>query len=202
MLIGDSQSTRPESWPQLALRTLGYEVHFAGAGGTGYVAANPSIGALNYLDSFAANVWALPHGDPSLVVVAGGGNDSATGASDAAILANAEALLAGLEREYPSSRFLMIGTLSRSTEDGGGRRHEVDALLCGLAAKKGIPFVSPGDWLTVHGLEDDLADDVHLNAEGDRRAAGILLGELQALDLDVVTAVRPERSHREQQRVD
>lgn len=185
VLIGDSQASEQNSWPQLALRALGYDVRFSGAGGTGYVAANPTIDAPNYYDALTGGTWVLPHGEPALVVVEGGGNDAARGASDGDILANANALLLGLERTYPRSRVIMIGTLSRSSRDGGGRRAEVDALLGDLAAARGITFVSVGDWLTAHELEDDLADAVHLTPEGSRKAAAILQRELDTLKLGV-----------------
>ncbi|KQN99635.1 MULTISPECIES: SGNH/GDSL hydrolase family protein [unclassified Arthrobacter] len=185
VLIGDSQAAGKDSWPQLALRALGYEVRFFGAGGTGFVVANPSIDAPNYYDSLTSNTWVLPHGDPALVVVQGGGNDAGRRASDGDILGSANALLLGLERTYPRSRVIMIGTLSRSSRDGGGRRAEVDALLGDLAAARGITFVSVGDWLTAHELEDDLADAVHLTPEGSRKAAAILQRELDTLKVGV-----------------
>lgn len=182
VLIGDSQSGGEDTWPQLALRELGYSVSFAGAGGTGFVAANES-GASNYYDSLTSGAWTLPHGDPALIVLEGGGNDAGSGASDDAILASANGLILAMERTYPHSRMVMISTLSRSTADGGGRRAEVDALLGGLAELRGIPFVSTGDWLTTYGLEDLLADTVHLGPAGHQRAADLLEGRLAALKL-------------------
>ncbi|MHA7286220.1 SGNH/GDSL hydrolase family protein [Arthrobacter sp. MDT3-44] len=191
VLIGDSQSAGTDNWPQLALRELGYTVRFAGAGGTGFIAANDA-GDANYYDSLTRGNWVLPHGDPALVVVQGGGNDASLGASDGDILAGANALVLELGRTYPSSRLVMIGTLSRSAQDGGARRYEVDALLADLADKRGIPFVSAGDWLTTHQLEAFLADDVHLGPAGHQRAADVLEQELRALKLGVAhTSVDP-----------
>jgi acyl-CoA thioesterase-1 len=191
VLIGDSQSAGKDNWPQLALRELGYTVRFVGAGGTGFVAANEA-GDANYYDSLTRGDWVLPHGDPALVVVEGGGNDAFQGASDGDILAAANALVLELGRTYPSSRMVMIGTLSRSAQDGGGRRHEVDALLAELADKRGIPFVSAGDWLTTHQLKAFLADDVHLGPPGHRRAADLLEQELRTLKLGVAyTSINP-----------
>ncbi|WP_247828888.1 SGNH/GDSL hydrolase family protein [Arthrobacter antioxidans] len=194
VLIGDSQASGKQSWPQVALRSLGYSVRFAGAGGTGFVASNHRDRVPNYYDSLTSNRWVLPHGDPALVVIGGGGNDAALGASDGDILGSANALILGLQRIYPSSRLVMVGTLSRSAEDGGGRRHEVDTLLGGLAEKRGIPFVSAGDWLTTHDLAAFLADKVHLNAGGNKRAAVVLEKDLRALRLsaaDVLAARTP-----------
>ena len=183
VLIGDSQSSGPRSWPQIALRSLGYSVRFAGANGTGFVASTRYSRVPNYYDSLTSNRWVLPHGDPALVVVGGGGNDATQGVSDGDILRSANALILDLQRTYPSSRLVMVGTLSRSAEDGGGRRTEVDALLGDVAGKRGIPFISAGDWLTVHDLEAFLADEVHLTADGHRRAAVVLEDELRALRL-------------------
>jgi acyl-CoA thioesterase-1 len=50
----------------------------------------------------------------------------------------------------------------------------VDALLGSVAAAHNLPFISVGDWLTRYGLAKDLADAVHMNANG-RRALGLLL---------------------------
>lgn len=192
VLIGDSQSVGAGSWPQIALRNHGYSVVFAGAGGTGFVAANPLTGDANYHDAFTSNTWTLPPGDPALVVVEGGGNDAASGASDGDILASANALVLGLRRMYPSSRFLLIGTLSRSAEDGGSRRNEVDALLGDFARKRSIPFIAAGEWLTSHDLGAYLTDQVHLSAEGHQRAAVVLERSLSALRLGADhTAVDP-----------
>ncbi|MHA7180359.1 SGNH/GDSL hydrolase family protein [Arthrobacter sp. MDB2-24] len=191
VLIGDSQAGGVDTWPQIALRNLGYSVKFEGAGGTGFAAAN-GAGDANYYDSLTRGNWVLPHGDPALVVVQGGGNDAARGVSDDDILASANALVLELGRTYPSSRMVMIGTLSRSARDGGGRRYEVDALLADLADKRAIPFVSAGDWLTTHQLKAFLADDVHLGSAGHQRAARVLEQELRALKLGVAhTSVDP-----------
>ncbi|MBG6224846.1 acyl-CoA thioesterase-1 [Arthrobacter sp. CAN_A2] len=189
VLIGDSQSSGRESWPQVALRNLGYSVKFMGAGGTGFVASNQRDRVPNYYDSLTSNRWILPHGDPALVVIGGGGNDAALGASDGDILGSANALILDLQRTYPSSRLVMVGTLSRSAGDGGGRRNQVDALLGDLAEKRGIPFVSAGDWLTTYGLEAFLADKVHLNAGGHRRAAVVLEEDLRALRLSAANVI-------------
>jgi acyl-CoA thioesterase-1 len=184
VLIGDSQATLPTSWPQVALTSLGYQVAFSGAGGTGFVARNNEIDAPSYQEALSTDAWTLPHGNPALVVIEGGGNDAAQGVSDGEIVAAADGLIRELQRTYPLSRVVLIGTLSRSAADGGGRRSEVDALLGGLAASLDIPFVSPGAWLTEHRLEDQLADGVHLTPEGDAHAAVILEQNLRALKLD------------------
>ncbi|MEE2568201.1 SGNH/GDSL hydrolase family protein [Pseudarthrobacter sp. J64] len=181
LLIGDSQSEPADSWTRRGLAAAGYQVHFCGRGGTGFVAA--SAAADNYVKALRDGDWNLPAAAPDLIVIQGGGNDAAQGASDSQIAANADQLIAGLKQRYPESEMAMIGTLSRAANDGGGRRSQVDALLGKVAADHKLPFVSVGDWLTRYGLAKDLADSVHMNAAG-REALGTLLeGRLQDLDL-------------------
>lgn len=181
VLIGDSQSEPDNGWPRQALSALGYKIHFAGLGGTGFVASNGKTG--NYIDALQRGDWMLPYGVPPLIVVQGGGNDATRGASDAQIAANAHRLIAALKQRYPASRMAMIGTLARGANDGGGRRSEVDALLSTVAAKEGLPFISVGDWLTRHDAVKDLADGVHMTAAGHRKLAAVLAAELNAAGL-------------------
>jgi acyl-CoA thioesterase-1 len=182
LLIGDSQSEPADGWPRLGLGAAGYKVYFCGRGGTGFVAANGKTG--NYLDALRGGDWLLPSGTPALIVIQGGGNDAAAGASDRQIVANAESLIAELQARYPGTRLAMIGTLARSRNDGGGRRTEVDALLGTVAARHNLPFVSVGDWLTRYGLAKDLADAVHMNTAGRQSLGRLLDQQLRALGLD------------------
>ena len=181
LLIGDSQSEPVDGWPRLGLAAVGYNVYFCGRGGTGYVAANGATG--NYLDALQRGDWLLPSGTPALIVVEGGGNDAAGGASNAQIAGNAERLIAELRIRYPGTRLAMIGTLARGANDGGGRRSEVDAVLGAVAGANGLPFISTGDWLTRYGLAKDLADAVHMNSDGRRALGAILAGRLRELGL-------------------
>ena len=95
----------------------------------------------NYIDALQRGDWQLPYGSPALVVIQGGGNDAARGATDSQIVANAERLISSLKQRYPGAKFAMIGTLARGVNYGGGRRSQVDALLGTVAAKHSIPFV-------------------------------------------------------------
>lgn len=173
LLIGDSQSEPADGWPRRGLAALGYKVHFCGLGGTGFVASNGKTG--NYIDALEHGDWKLPYGTPALVVIQGGGNDAGKGATDAQIVANADRLIAAIDARYPGVRMVMIGTLGRGANHGGGRRSEVDALLGTVAARHGLPFVGVGDWLTRYGLTGNLADAVHMDAAG-RASLGTLLG--------------------------
>jgi acyl-CoA thioesterase-1 len=182
LLIGDSQSEPTDGWPRLGLAAAGYNVYFCGRGGTGYVATNGATG--NYIDALQRGDWLLPAGTPALIVIEGGGNDAAGGASNEQIAGNAQRLIGELRTRYPGTRIAMIGTLARGANDGGGRRSEVDALLGAVAATNGLPFVSVGDWLTKYRLAKDLADAVHMNAEGRVALGGILERRLRELGLD------------------
>ncbi|MGN8130536.1 SGNH/GDSL hydrolase family protein [Paenarthrobacter sp. 22069] len=182
LLIGDSQSEPTDGWPRLGLASAGYNVYFCGRGGTGYVAANGATG--NYIDALQRGDWLLPSGAPALIVIEGGGNDAASGASNASIAENAARLFAELKARYPGTRMAMIGTLARGADNGGGRRSEVDTLLGSVAGVHGLPFISVGDWLTRYGLAKDLADSVHMNTAGRAALGGILAGRLRELGLD------------------
>jgi acyl-CoA thioesterase-1 len=181
LLIGDSQSAPAPGWPRQALTTLGYDVYYCGAGGTGFVAANAKTG--NYIDALDRGDWRLPYGSPPLVVIQGGGNDASTGASDDQITANADRLISRLRQRYPGATLAMIGTLALGSDHGGGRRTEVDMLLGTVAAKQRIPFVSVGDWMTRYELLQYASDRVHLGTEGHRKLGAILATTLRDMDL-------------------
>ena len=172
VLIGDSQSEPTLSWPRTALASLGYNVHFCGRGGTGFVTSNGETG--NYIDALQRGDWLLPHGAPPLLVIEGGGNDASRGATDQQISANAELLIASVRQRYPEAWLARVGTLARGAAAGGGRRTEVDTLLGTVAARHSIPFVSVGDWLTRYNLTKSMADGVHMGPAG-HAALGVLL---------------------------
>jgi acyl-CoA thioesterase-1 len=182
LLIGDSQSEPSDGWPRQGLEAAGYKVYYCGRGGTGFVSANGATG--NYIDALRRGDWLLPSGTPALIVIQGGGNDAASGASDSRIAGNADRLIAELQDRYPGTRIAMIGTLARGEGHGGGRRTEVDALLGSVAAAHNLPFVSVGDWLTRYGLAKDLADTVHMNPNGRRTLGTLLERRLRDLGLE------------------
>lgn len=182
VLIGDSQSEPSYGWPRQGLAAAGYKVFFCGRGGTGFVASSGKTG--NFIDALQRGDWKLPYGTPPLVVIEGGGNDAARGASNAQIVANADRLIASIQRRYPAARMLMVGTLARGAHYGGGRRSEVDTLLGQVADRHGLPFVSAGDWLTRYNLTGSMADRVHLNRQG-HAALGAVFGQrLQFMGFD------------------
>lgn len=181
VLFGDSQAAGAQgvqagdTWVVRGLAAQGYKVRFVGAGGIGFTAKTTQSG--NYVDSLVTGQITLPFGNPALVVVQGGGNDAGSGASDAAILANAERLLRELKASYPTSKYLLIGTLARGTKESA-RRTSVDALLAGFAQRNGVAFIGAGDWLTRYGLLNKMADGVHLNRSGHQELSKALATHL------------------------
>ena len=186
VLMGDSQSTgaagidSAHTWVAAGLAARGYKVAVVGAPGTGFVAGTHLHA--NYPEAVESGAVTLPYGNPALVVVQGGGNDAAQGATDAQIEHNAQRLLRDLKSSYPSSEFLFIGTLSAGAA-AGGRREQVDALLAEFARRNGARFISAADWITRYGLEHKMADGVHLNAKGHAVLTGILAGKLKDMGL-------------------
>ncbi|MBG6224140.1 acyl-CoA thioesterase-1 [Arthrobacter sp. CAN_A2] len=196
LLIGDSQSggaagvPADRTWTQAGLRAAGYDVRYLGTGGTGFVATNRG-GAMNYPSALTRGQWVLPCADPALIVIEGGGNDAARGATDAQITAGADTVVATLSRTYPSSRIVMIGTLARGAAHGGGRRTAVDGVLGAFAASHHLPFIGVGDWVTRYRAGDQLADGVHLTQAGHDHLAGVLgtrLDDMQLTQPDLARA--------------
>lgn len=173
LLIGDSQSggaagvPGKDTWPRQGLASLGYSVTWVGAGGTGYAASRPR--AANYLQAYRRGTWKLPPFAPELIVLQGGGNDANQGKPLSEVSQNARQLAYLLHHRYPGSRLVMVGVLSRSANDGGGRRLAVDALLARTAEELKIPFVDVGGWVSTRGLKTYMADGVHLRASGHQR---------------------------------
>ena len=186
VLFGDSQSSGAagvagaDTWVQSALADRGYNVDFKGAAGTGFVAGTDF--ASNYPDAVESGRVVLPYGKPALVVVQGGGNDAAHGATDAQILDNAERLLRDLKASYPASGFLFIGTLTWGARSAD-RRVQVNELLAGFARRNGVAFISPEGWIARYGVGDSMADNVHLAAGGHQVLSRVLAGTLAGLGL-------------------
>ncbi|MHA7243626.1 SGNH/GDSL hydrolase family protein [Paeniglutamicibacter antarcticus] len=188
LLIGDSQSAGAanvpgnRTWTQSALRAAGYNIQFLGAGGTGFVSSN-AAGALNYPSALKQHRWALPSIAPALIVVEGGGNDATIGASNAQILLGAAETINALQKQYPSSQLLMVGTLAGSSTDSGARRIAVDALLGTYARQIHVPFVSTGHWVKSYHLIGLMADKVHLTQAGHDVLSAVLTQRLAQLNL-------------------
>ncbi|MCC3268025.1 SGNH/GDSL hydrolase family protein [Arthrobacter gengyunqii] len=178
VVIGDSQ-TGPGTWVDQGLTELGYRTVLRGAGGTGYIRGNGSVG--NYYTALTQQQWVLPWGTPQLVVLQGGGNDAGI-ASDVQIAEAARTMIAEARRTYPKSRLVMIGVISSAKGAVGSRRTAVDALLASVAQQEGVEFLSVGDWWTRFSLgEYRETDGRHFTDAGHRAAGQILSRELGAL---------------------
>ena len=153
-----------------------HEQPAVGAGGTGYAASRPR--AANYLQSYRRGVWKLPPFAPELIVLQGGGNDANQGKQLSEVSQNARQLAYLLHHRYPGSRLVMVGVLSRSANDGGGRRLVVDSLLARTAEELKIPFVDAGGWVSTYGLKNDMADGVHLKPSGHQRLTPVFAEHL------------------------
>ncbi|MCQ1949417.1 SGNH/GDSL hydrolase family protein [Arthrobacter sp. zg-Y859] len=183
LVIGDSQAG-PDTWVGQGLEQAGYPAIIRGAGGTGYVQGNGSVAG--YARALEAHQWLLPWGTPRLIVLQGGGNDTAHPAAD--IRTEALRLIGDLRQSYPSVRIVMVGVIG----DGTGRRSEVDGVLAAVAAEQGIDFLTPGDWWARYGLNGQLRPDGrHLSPEGHRVAAGVFARELARMMPPAVPQARP-----------
>ena len=178
VVIGDSQ-TGTGTWIDQGLSALNFRTVLRGAGGTGYIQGNGSIGS--YYTALTEEQWVLPWGTPALVVLQGGGNDAGK-ATDAEIAAAAAQMIKELRRTYPQSRLVMVGVISSGRGPAGSRRTAVDSLLAGVAEKNGVEFLSVGDWWTKFGLGDYLQPDGrHFTTSGHQLAGHVLARELGAL---------------------
>ncbi|MCQ1985410.1 SGNH/GDSL hydrolase family protein [Arthrobacter sp. zg-Y844] len=183
LVIGDSQAG-PDTWVGQGLEQAGYPAIIRGSGGTGYVQGNSTVAG--YARALEAQQWLLPWGTPRLIVLQGGGNDTAHPAAD--IRAEALRLIRDLRQSYPSVRIVMVGVIG----DGTGPRSEVDRVLAAVAAEQGIGFLTPGDWWARYGLNGTLRPDGrHLSPEGHRVAARVFASELARMVPPAVPQARP-----------
>ena len=173
LVIGDSQAG-PSTWVGQGLMLAGYPAVIRGAGGTGYVQGNGVVSG--YAQALESQQWLLPWGTPSLIILQGGGNDTAY--PPEAIRAGALQLIRDIRQSYPGARILMVGVIG----DGTGPRQAADNVLAATAREEGITFLSPGQWWSRYGLTGALRPDGrHLSPEGHRIAAEVFAREVGAL---------------------
>ena len=173
LVIGDSQAG-PDTWVGQGLALAGYPGIIRGAGGTGYVQGNGTVSG--YAQALESQQWLLPWGAPSLIILQGGGNDTAHPAQ--AVRAGAVQLIRDIRQTYPGARILMVGVIG----DGTGPRQEVDNVLADTARAEGVSFLSPGQWWSRYGLTGALRPDGrHLSPDGHRIAAEAFARELRLL---------------------
>ena len=128
----------------LAGTELGYRTTVRGAGGTGFVAANPEYDRPPYLGQIRDG--ALDVGDPELVVIAGGAND--VGLPLARVKRNATKILGIARKKYPQALLVLVGPM-----DPYGGYHDsipIRNALTSVAKKLDVPFIDDLTWLAGH----------------------------------------------------
>ena len=175
LVIGDSwsvglgQDDLGRSW---ASRLPG-EVHVAGYSGSGFSARASGCGRVSFADRAPTAMSTRP----ALVVVEGGLNDHDQPA--AAIDSGFGDLMA----ELAGHEVVIVGPADAPSRSRAVPR--VDALLAGLAAQYGVPYVRTSD-LDLAYLDDRL----HLTAEGHRE-----FGDAVAERIAALTPARPAVLH-------
>jgi lysophospholipase L1-like esterase len=128
----------------LAGTTLGYRTTVRGAGGTGFVAANPDYDLPPYLAQIRDGALDVRH--PRLVVIAGGSND--VGQPVTQLKKNARTILRIARAKYPRALLVLVGPL----DPYGGYADSIpirDALRA-VAERLHVPFVDDMTWLGGH----------------------------------------------------
>jgi lysophospholipase L1-like esterase len=169
---GGCSPDRKQDMAYLAGTALGYRTTVRGAGGTGFVAANPDYDLPAYLAQI--HDGALDLKNPSLVVIAGGSND--VGYPTSQIKRNAARILRIAGKKYPHALLVLVGPM----DPYGGYDDSIPIRngLRSVAKKAGVPFVDDMTWLQEH--PDWLCDDyVHPTY-----AAEVPLGQLLAAALE------------------
>ena len=128
----------------LAGTALGYRTTVRGAGGTGFVAANPDYDLPPYLAQI--HDGALDVRDPELVVIAGGSND--VGFPVPQIKKNAAKILRIARQKYPDALVVLVGPM----DPYGGYDDSIPIRngLRSVAKQLGVPFVDDMTWLGDH----------------------------------------------------
>jgi lysophospholipase L1-like esterase len=130
---------------------LGYRPVVRGAGGTGFVAANPEYDLPPYLGQI--DDGALDTKNPRLVVIEGGSND--TGLPVDQIRQNAKKVLRIARADYPHALLILVGPM-----DTYGGYADSDPIKNGLhqvARQLHVPFINPQKWTA--GRDDLLCSD-------------------------------------------
>jgi acyl-CoA thioesterase I len=128
----------------LAGTDLGYRTTVRGAGGTGFVAANPDYDLPPYLAQIQDG--ALDLRNPELLVIGGGSND--VGLPVDQVKKNARKILRIAAHKYPRALLVLVGPL----DPYGGYDDSIpirDALR-GVAKKLAVPFIDDMTWLAGH----------------------------------------------------
>lgn len=156
---GGCSPDRDRGMARIAAAELGYVPVIHGAGGTGFVAANPAYDAPPYLAQIREGAFDVPR--PRLVVIEGGSND--VGLSIKKIRHNAKQVLLIAQKRFPHALLVLVGPMQTY-----GPYSDTDGIRDGLkkvARRLGVRFVNPQKWTAGH--DDWLCTDyVHPTYEG------------------------------------
>jgi lysophospholipase L1-like esterase len=128
----------------LAGTELGYRTTVRGAGGTGFVAANPEYDLPPYLAQIQGGALDLPN--PDLVVIAGGSND--VGRPVDQVKKNARKILRIAADKYPHALLVLVGPLD--PYGGYDDSTPIRDALRGVAKKLHLPFIDDMTWFAGH----------------------------------------------------
>ena len=156
---------------RVAADELGYSPVIRGAGGTGFVAANPEYDAPPYLAQIRDGAFDVH--DPRLVVIEGGSND--VGQPVGKIKRHAAKVLRIAAKRFPDARLILVGPMQTY-----GPWSVTDGIRDGLqrvAKRLGIRFVNPQKWTAGHD-EWLCSDYVHPTYDGHQILGHRLAGAL------------------------
>jgi lysophospholipase L1-like esterase len=143
----------------LAGTELGYQPVVRGAGGTGFVQANPEYDLPPYLGQIRDGE--LDVQNPRLLVIQGGSND--LGEPPAQVRKNAKKVLKIARAKYPKALLMLVGPMD--TYGGYADSIPIRNALKAVAKRLHVPFVDAMKWTA--GRDDLLCSDyVHPTYEG------------------------------------
>lgn len=148
---GGCSPDRNADMAALAGRELGYRPEVRGAGGTGFVQANPEYNLPPYLGQI--DDGELDVKNPRLVVIQGGSNDVGEPADQ--VRANARKVLQIARGKYPNALLILVGPMD--TYGGYGDSIPIRNALRSVAKKLHVPFIDAMKWTA--GRDDLLCSD-------------------------------------------
>jgi len=148
---GGCSPDRNADMAALAGRELGYRPVVRGAGGTGFVQANPDYDLPAYLAQIGDG--ALDVKNPRLVVIQGGSND--IGQPVDQVRTNARKVLQIARTKYPHAVLALVGPMD--TYGGYADSIPIRNALRSVARKMNVPFIDAMKWTA--GRDDLLCSD-------------------------------------------
>jgi lysophospholipase L1-like esterase len=158
--VGAAASSYQTTWTYLVCRHFGWDQRNFGVGGTGYVTAGGQAGATNYL----GRVGEVAAEDPSIVIVSGGLNDYARGATDAEFVAAVNQTYAALRQALPRATIIGIRPFYTAAPEPDQLATMAGEVESAVQSVGGV-YLDTGDPLL--GLTQDISSDgVHPNDAG------------------------------------